>query len=330
MNTQIARKGYINVPGGKVWYEVHGQGELTPLLVLHGGPGFPHEYLEPLAALGVGRPVVFYDQLGCGRSDRPEDSSLWTVERFVIELVEVRKHLDLSKIHLFGHSWGTMLAVDYALTWPDGLESLILSSPCISIPRWIADSKKLRKKLPEHTQVVLAAGEISGNFFDVEYQDAKEEYYRNFVCRVRPKPDGMERASEGASDAVYSYMWGPNEFVLSGTLRDYDRSDRLEDLSLPVLYTCGNYDEAMPATTEWYHRKTANSEFVVFEESSHQAHWEERELYQQTVDDYLEHVEQGIAFQTELSQEAQQSRVGIFTCLLVVGFAFVILGFVFL
>src|SRR5690348_230327 len=128
-----AQEGYIRVTGGLVWYKVVNPGNGIPLLTLHGGPGSPHDYLEPLEKLANERPIIFYDQLGCGKSERPENESLWQRSRFVEELGEIRKALKLEQVHLFGHSWGTMLAIDYALTKPDGLISLILASPALSI-----------------------------------------------------------------------------------------------------------------------------------------------------------------------------------------------------
>ena len=122
-------EGYVQVPGGRVWYRIEGSGTAMPLLVLHGGPGATHHYLKPLGALADERPVIFYDQLGSGRSDRPTDTTLWRVERFVEELAQVREALGLREIHLLGHSWGTMLAVDYLLTKPEGVRSVILASP---------------------------------------------------------------------------------------------------------------------------------------------------------------------------------------------------------
>src|SRR6185295_11111472 len=126
-------EGRIEVPGGRIWYRIVGSGTKTPLLVLHGGPGMSSAYLSPLAALADERPVIFYDQLGAGRSDRPTDSTLWTVDRFVQEIPRIRQALGLREVHLYGHSWGTILAVEYLLTQPQGVRSVILSSPAISI-----------------------------------------------------------------------------------------------------------------------------------------------------------------------------------------------------
>ena len=133
-----ADEGTIAVPGGRVWYRSVGEGG-TPLLCLHGGPGFTHYYLESLEALGDRRRVIFYDQLGCGRSDRPDDPSLWTVERFVEELAQVRAALGLDHLHLFGSSWGGMLAMQYVLDRRPDLVSLTLCGSPASMIRWVSD-----------------------------------------------------------------------------------------------------------------------------------------------------------------------------------------------
>ncbi len=138
----------LPVEGGNIWYQIVGTGKGLPLLTLHGGPGFPHDYLETLAALGDERPVIFYDQLGCGKSDRPSDLSLWRTGRFVRELMQLREALGLERFHLLGHSWGTMLAVEYLLAGGTGVERLILASPALSMPRWIEDARRLRNAPP--------------------------------------------------------------------------------------------------------------------------------------------------------------------------------------
>jgi len=166
------REGYVSVPGGRVWYRIVGSGGGVPVLILHGGPGFPHDYLDPLEALSKERPVVFYDQLGCGKSDRPSDSNLWRVERFVEELARVREELGLKEVHILGQSWGTQLAVDYTLTHPTGIVSLILADPALSIPRWVQDANAKRATLPKDVQAVLARHEAAGFTHCLEYQAA--------------------------------------------------------------------------------------------------------------------------------------------------------------
>ena len=192
----------------------------SPLLALHGGPGYPHDYLEPLAALADERPVVFYDQLGCGNSDRPTDPRLWQTERFVDELATIRRELGLSRVHLFGHSWGSMLATDYALTRPAGVVSLILASPPLSIPRWLADAARYRAELPAEVRATLDHHEAAGTTDSPEYEAATMVYYQRHVCRLDPWPEPLLRAVAGLGAPVYHAMWGPNEFYMTGNLND--------------------------------------------------------------------------------------------------------------
>jgi len=169
-NMDGTQEGYISATGGKVWYRIVGANRKgIPLLTLHGGPGAPHDYLEPLEALGDERPVIFYDQLGCGNSDKPNDISLWTIERFVEELKQVRAALDLTKVHMLGQSWGTMLATDYMLTKPEGVVSLILSSPCLCAPRFTQDTRTYLSELPENIQKTINESEARGDFDSKEY-----------------------------------------------------------------------------------------------------------------------------------------------------------------
>ncbi len=245
-------EGYIQVDGGKVWYRIVGSRNATPLLLLHGGPGVPSDYLNPLAALADERPVIFYDQLGCGRSDHIEDTSLMTVDRYVRELGQVRAGLGLDKVHLLGHSWGAMLATDYMLTGPKSVQSLIFASPAISIPLWLRDAQKLVATLPEDVQETIARHQEAGTFDSPEYQEAIMTFYRKYLGRKLPWSKDVENSLANMSEAVYGYMWGPSEFHATGTLRDYDRTDRLGELSVPTLFTTGEYDEAMPETVEYY------------------------------------------------------------------------------
>ena len=286
-----SREGYVNVPGGRIWYQVVGTGDGIPLITVHGGPGSTHHGLEPLKALSDDRCVVFYDQLGCGKSDRPDDVTLWRTERFVEELHELRQCLGLDRVHVLGHSWGTMLAMDYYLAHPEGISSLVMSSPCISIPRWLEDCAEYRRQLPPQVQEALDRHERARTTDSDEYKAATEVFNRRHVHRMDPLPDPMVRAREGRGHAVYEAMWGPNEFYMTGSLRDYDRSDRLGEIKVPALFSCGRVDEATPRTTEWYHSLTPKSEFVVYENSAHMPHWEETDLYVSVVRAFLHKAE---------------------------------------
>lgn len=287
-----SREGYVDVEGGRVWYRIVGSGPRTPLLLLHGGPGFPSYYLDTLEALADERPVIFYDQLGCGRSDRPTDESLWRTERFVTELAQIRAALDLKEVHILGHSWGTMLGVDYMLTKPDGVRSLVLASPCLSASRWTSDARVLIKTLPEPLQATIEKHERDGTYDSPEYQEAVTEYYRRFVCRRDPWPEEFTKAIDGANMAIYGMMWGPSEFTATGTLQTYERADRLGELNLPVLFTVGRFDEATPDTVEHFRSLVPGARLEIVEDSAHLTMLDQPEAYVRAVREFLHSVEQ--------------------------------------
>jgi proline iminopeptidase len=284
-------EGFVDVTGGKVWYRIVGSGPATPVLLLHGGPGFTSHYLEALGRLADERPVVFYDQLGAGRSERPEDLELWKAERFVEELAQLRAALELETVHLLGHSWGTMLAVDYLLTNPKGIRSVVLSSPALSIPRWLQDTNELREGFPPEIQEAMSRHEKAGTTDSEEYQAATMAFYQRHVCRLDPWPKEVQDAFAGFNPAVYGTMWGPSEFHATGNLKSYDRTDRLNEISIPVLLTAGRYDEATPETTRWYHELLPGSSLVIFEDSSHLAMVEEPDRYVDVVRQFFRTVE---------------------------------------
>ena len=263
------RTGMIDVPGGKVWYQAVGSGSKTPLLLLHGGPGVPSYYLKPLAALADERPVVFFDQLGCGRSPAPADSSLWTIDRFVRELAAVRTALGLEKVHLYGTSWGTILALEYMKTHPSGVESIVMASPALDLHQWVRDADSLRHTLPDSTRLVIEDAERKHTTDSPAYQAAMMEYYRLYIARRQPWPADLDSAFTQIGQSVYTTMDGPSEFTITGTLRDYDGRDFLKELSVPVLYTCGEFDEALPRTVASFAEATPGAEMQIFANAAH-------------------------------------------------------------
>ena len=284
--------GWIDVSGGKVWYERHhAEGEGTPLLVLHGGPGSSSYSLQVIKQLAGDRPVILYDQLGCGRSDWPENPSLWVLERFVEEVGEVRDALGLKDIHLLGHSWGTTLAAAYCLGGAVGVKSLVLSSPCLSAPLWAKDQERNLKKLPLEHQNTIIRCEMEGNTETKEYAKAVSEFNRRFVCRMTPYPDWLKAGAKYRNKEVYQQMWGPSEFSVKGNLKTFDCTNRLCELSMPVLYTCGLHDEATPETTIYYSSLTPGSQLHIFEKSAHMPYVEEQEEYMRVIGDFLSSVD---------------------------------------
>ena len=290
-----AREGFVTFRGYKVWYRIVGEREdpgKLPLLCLHGGPGSPHDSLEPLEAVANdGRRVIVYDQLGCGNSDQPSDPALWTVDLFVAEVGAVRRGLGLDRVHLLGHSWGGMLALEYALTQPAGLAGLVLASTTASAPQWITEADRLRAELPPEVRETLRRHEAAGTTDDPAYQDAMMVFYRRHVCRLTPWPDHVERSFARMREEVYGTMWGPSEFHATGTLRDWDVTDRLAEISVPTLVTAGRHDEATPRLAETLRRGIPGAEVAIFEESAHLAHTEEPERYREVLTDFLARVE---------------------------------------
>lgn len=287
------RSGMIDVTGGRVWYRIYGDGDEVPLLGLHGGPGMSSVYMTELQRLADRRPVVIYDQLGSGNSDRPDDLSLWTVERFVEELQQVRTALGLDRVHLLGHSWGTMLAVEYMQTNPAGIESLMLISPAVSVSRWLADANRLKAELPEQHRVAIETHEAAGTTDSPEYVAATTAFYEAYLNRSLPWRAEMDTMFETMGVQVYTTMWGPSEFHATGVLKTFERADALRSITIPTLLTAGRYDEATPETVQWYADLMPNAKFHVFEESAHMAMLEEPEAFAATIRSFLERVESG-------------------------------------
>ena len=285
-------EGTIAVPGGNVWYKTIGEGGI-PLLCLHGGPGMAHDYINPLADLADERMVVFYDQLGCGRSERPDDTSLWTIERSVAEVAAVREALGLERMHLFGNSWGGWLALQYTLDRQPSLESLIISSSPPSVERAVREMNVLRHRLPADAQEALDQAEATGVFDGPDYLAAVMVFYKRHLCRADPWPPNVEYSmGEGFGSGPYLTMWGPSEFgPVTGNLDGWDITARLGEIRVPTLLTVGRHDEMWPSHMADMQAGIPGSELVVFEESSHMAFVEEREGYIATVRDFLHRVE---------------------------------------
>ncbi|WP_246943350.1 proline iminopeptidase-family hydrolase [Bacillus pinisoli] len=285
-------EGFIDVIGGKVWYQIHNhKSENTPVIVLHGGPGSSHYSMQGLRTLSEERPVIFYDQLGCGKSERPNDASLWKIERFVEELRQVVETLALKEFHILGHSWGTTLAAAYYFTNPNGVKSIIFSSPCLSAPRWARDQERNRELLPEDVQVILKRCEDNGATDSEEYKEATKIFNQHFVLRLDPVPLFLKEGKQYQNPEVYHTMWGPSEFYVTGNLKDFDCTSQLETITIPTLFTCGRYDEATPTSTKFFNSITPGSEFHVFEESAHLPYVEEPEEFEKVMKKFLSNVD---------------------------------------
>lgn len=288
----LANEGRVDVPGGSIWFGQYGEGGGVPLLCLHGGPGFAHGYLRSLADLCDERPVIFYDQLGCGSSDRPDDPALWTVERSIEELQAVRDTLGLEETHIFGNSWGGMLALAYALRrGQDGIRSLIISSSPATVSCWMEYSYELRAQLPDRDRETIATHWDRGYFSCPEFTAAAFTYYRRHLCRIDPWPEELERSFAGIGTQVYETMWGPSEFgPCTGVLNTFDIMPELHQVTVPTLMTIGRHDECPLDHFIEMQRAIAGARLEVFEDSSHTQFLEERESYMRTVRQFLQDV----------------------------------------
>jgi proline-specific peptidase len=286
-------EGYIDVPGGKVWYYEVGEGDATPLLCLHGGPGSTHNYMEALEGLADRRRVIFYDQLGCGRSDRPGNPALWVIDRFVEELAQVREALGLDRVHLFGSSWGGILALQYALDRKPELRSLILCGSPASMPRWIADCEELLREQPAEVVKVIRDHEASGFTACPEYQAAILGFYREHLCRLDPWPAGLERTFAEFGNEVYGTMNGPSEFSVIGNLRTWDVMDRLGEITAPALLIGGRYDECRPEHLADMHQRMPGSQLAIIEDASHLCFAEQPAEFNAVVNAFLDRTDGG-------------------------------------
>jgi proline-specific peptidase len=338
----VTDEGFVDFRGHKTWYRVAGDLDWpqTPILTLHGGPGGGSDFFVPLEELATrGRPVVRYDQLGCGRSDRPNDPKDWTIEAFVEEVDAVRTQLGLDRVHLIGHSWGGMLALEYLFTQPAGVQSLVLASALASTKHWCEEGERLRAELPapiqramqryertmrskppkttpgkrqhEHqldkraksmskivpalsrkTAIRLATAATHVPFLRAPaYEIVTAEYLKKHACRADPFPPEMFKAMVGMNREIYRHMWGPAEFKATGTLKDWDVTSRLGEIDVPTLIVSGRYDEATPAQMEVIQAGIKGSEWVVLEQSSHTAMFEEPELWLDTIASFIDRTE---------------------------------------
>ncbi|MDP8234430.1 MAG: proline iminopeptidase-family hydrolase [Candidatus Saelkia tenebricola] len=255
----------------KLWYGKVGNGIKPPLLVLHGGPGGNHYNLVAFQALGYERTVIFYDQLGCGKSDRPEDDKLWTLERYFDETESVRKGLNLNSYHLAGHSWGTTLASAFAYKYPKGILSISLHSPIVSFPYYLQHvSGKLKALLSDNTAEIIDAFEFKGEGDEKKYEEAVMEYVKLFVTRTWPLPEPMRRLIAAKNHQLHKVMVGSvSELNVFGKLAKVDVSEYLKAIFLPILLTCGEYDLCTPEFTQWHHSLVPHAEMHIIDKSAH-------------------------------------------------------------
>ena len=285
-------EGYVEVTGGKIWYKVIGNGPGIPLIALHGGPGSRScTSISGYSLLANDRPVIIFDQLESGSSDRPNDTTLWKLPYFVKQVEAVRDALKLKRFHLLGSSWGGSVAVEFMLTAnTEGVASAIFSGPLLSTPQWMKDSKVLISRLSQPVQDTINKYESLEEYDHPEYLAATDTFYNNFLTRRGYPRTSVPEECEGVRESnklIYEFMWGPTEFKSIGTLRDFDRIDQLHTIKTPVLFIGGEYDEVLPETLEYYQTLVANSKVIITPDAGHAQLGDSPEFYTRSINDFM-------------------------------------------
>ena len=259
------------------------------VLLLNGGPGLPCDYLREAHSFLAdhGFRVVTFDQLGTGKSDRPTDESLWTITRYVAEVETIRTALDLGKVHLLGHSWGGWLAIEYALHHGDQLKTLMLEDTVADMPHLVSELERLRGALGSETIAMMQRHEAQGTINHPEYMAAITLLNYRHVCRLDVYPDPLLRSLKSWNMDIYGRMQGPNEFLYTGNLKDWNRVPDLHRIEVPVFITCGQHDELTPACALRMKQHLPNAELKVFPNSSHMPFYEEPQAYYPALLDFL-------------------------------------------
>ena len=290
------QESYLQFRDYRTWYRITGSldSPLLPLVVAHGGPGCTHDYVDSfkdIAALD-GRPVIHYDQLGNGNSTRlpQKGADFWTVALFLDELDALLTHLGIAERYAFlGQSWGGMLGAEHAVRRPEGLKALVIANSPANMHTWVSEANRLRRELPAEVQATLLKHEEAGTINDPEYNAASRVFYDRHVCRVCPWPPEVARtfAIMDEDNTVYRSMNGPTEFHVIGTMKDWTIEDRLPQIMAPTLLISGRHDEATPEVVRPFVERVPGCRWVVFEQSSHMPHVEEKALCLATVSDFL-------------------------------------------
>ncbi len=299
MSQQQTQEGYSPFGAYRTWYRVTGDlssGRL-PLVVVHGGPGCTHDYVDSFKDLAnEGRPVVHYDQLGNGKSTHLPDrgADFWTVQLFLDELEALLAHLGIADGYaLLGQSWGGMLSAEHAVRRPSGLKALVIANSPSSMKVWVEEANRLRRELPLEVQETLLRHETAGTLDHPDYHAASKVFYDRHVCRISPWPPEVARTFTAIQEdpTVYHAMNGPTEFHVIGTLKDWTIVDRLDRITVPTLVISGRYDEATPLVVQPYVDRIPDVRWRIFENSSHMPHVEEKDACLAEVSAFLDGIE---------------------------------------
>lgn len=260
------------------------------LLLLNGGPGLPCDYLltPHLALVDKGWTVISYDQLGCGESDHPEDAALWTLDRYVGELEEVVDALQLNRMYVLGHSWGTWLGTEFALRNQARIAKYVIADGDCDTPHLVQQLERLRAALGHDTVEMMKRREAAGTIGHPEYQAAITLLNYRHVCRLDTWPEPLTRSLAQWNMGPYNTIQGPNEFTYTGNIRDWTLVPKLGNLRVPCLVLCGEFDELPPPCSYRIHNALPDSQLHVFPGCSHMPFYEDPPAYFERLLEFLE------------------------------------------
>ncbi|KWT76810.1 proline iminopeptidase-family hydrolase [Candidatus Magnetominusculus xianensis] len=292
-------EGYLDIDGGKIWYKIYGaDNRAIPLIVVHGGPGFSHDYLEPLNGLADERPVIFYDQTDCGNSSKSNDPSRWCVEYFGRELAQVCTALGLKQCHALGHSFAAAIVVSCLLEAKcDAIKTMILAGPMLNGAIMNDDIACAIDLMPEEHRTVLrfARSNDTSKFTQDQLDKAQTTFLRQVYCRVDTWPECLYRSIGKQNTAFFNHMIGQSLFNFTGNLRDFDITDKLGDIKVPVLLTWGAHECVNPDFDKaaFHNNKIPGARTIILNEASHMHHLEQTEAYLEAVRGFLRENEAG-------------------------------------
>jgi proline iminopeptidase len=287
---QLTDSSRLAVRGGEIWYRVVGHGSGFPLVLLHGGPGTPSIYLRLFEALGDERPVVRYDQLGAGNATHVTDTTLFTIPRYVEELETLRRHLGIERMHLYGHSWGATLALEYYRAHPQHVESMIFASPVLEAQAFFANMRSLFRAMPDSLFNAVQLHERGAPYDSLAYRAAMLRLNTTYGTR-KPNRDEMQMIAAGMNQSIANYMTGTSVFNPNGTMRDYDATPFLKQVKIPVLYTVGEFDLVGPEVVRRHASITPASHLVIFPGAGHVTQWDAPSASVDSVRSFLRQVE---------------------------------------
>jgi len=281
----------------KVWTKRFGSNPKIKVLLLHGGPAMTHEYMECFETFFQREGFEFYeyDQLGSYYSDQPKDSSLWTTERFVDEVEQVRKAIgaDKNNFYILGNSWGGILAMEYALKYQQNMKGLLVANMMASAPDYgkYAD-KVLSKQMKPEILAEIRSLEAKKDFNNPRYMELlMPNYYQQHLCRLKDWPDGLNRASKHVNNEIYTMMQGPSEFGISGRLAKWDIKKRLPEITIPTLMIGAKYDTMDPKAMEEQSKLVKKGRYLYCPNGSHLAMWDDQKVFMNGVIEFINDVD---------------------------------------